>query len=134
MGEWNICEAVSPTFISPYKETTTTVSVRFISTAKTEKTSWKTFQDIWLYIFEITIITSQFWNVKLYYFVTLKDMNNKLLYPGSRLIPLRNEPILQIWVTGNIFKDISSKSSKRIMQYHEHWRSRETERKNNHSK
>ena len=78
MGEWNICEAVSPTFISPYKETTTTVSFRFISTAKTEKTSWKTFQDIWLYIFEITIITSQFWNVKLYYFVTLKDMNNKL--------------------------------------------------------
>ena len=55
-------------------------------------------------------------------------------YPGSALLPLRNEPVLHIWVTGNIFQDISSKSSKRIMQYHEQCRSRETERKNKHSK
>ena len=88
-------------------------------------------------------LTLYFWNnnnnftilkCEVILFRNVERYEQQTLYPGSRLIPLRNEPILQIWVTGNIFKDISSKSSKRIMQYHEHWRSRETERKNNHSK
>ena len=120
-------------FISPYKENTTTVSIRLISTAIAEKTSRKTFQDIWLYNFEITRRWVTILKCEVILFRHVQRYEHQTSYPGSALLPLRNEPVWQICETGNIFQDISSKCSKRKMQYHEHCRSRERERKNKHS-
>ena len=133
-GEWYLCEAVSPTFyIAVQRKYYYSINqVNFYGD------SWKasriTFQDIWLYNFEITRRCVTILKCKVILFRHVQRYENQTSYPGSALLPLRNEPVLQIWVTGNIFQDISSKSSKNIMQYHEHCRSRETERKNKHSK
>ena len=133
-GEWYLCEAVSPTFyIAVQRKYYYSINqVNFYGDSW--KTSRKTFQDIWLYNFEITRRCVTILKCEVILFRHVQRYEHQTSYPGSALLPLRNEPVLQIWVTGNIFQDISSKSSKRIMQYHEQCRSRETERKNKHSK
>ena len=133
-GEWYLCEAVSPTFyIAVQRKYYYSINqVNFYGDSW--KTSRKTFQDIWLYNFEITRRCVTILKCEVILFRHVQRYEHQTSYPGSALLPLRNEPVLQICETGNIFQDISSKCSKRIMQYHEHCRSRETERKNKHSK
>ena len=133
MREWHLCEAMSEILYLRRKKILVRCWSDWFLRQKLKKYV-KTFQDIWLYIFEITRRYITILKCEVLLFRHVERYEHQTLYPGLRLLPLRNEPIFLIWVTGNIFQNISSKSSKRIMQYHEHCRSREIERKNNHSK